>query len=294
MRVHVQGMGLLGSLTAHRLEALGVPFTWDDTDHPYVAWKASTGLVYPAGDEFTMSNLAAWGRWAAGGWLPAGVVEQVSYVFAQASHPHGGRYTTSPAGGLTLAHAPAYTVNVPALVSGARTRYADTRVPTTNTTGRLLVAHGHATATSFMWGWAAQVTLRLHPELAALPQRPALYGKKVRQFTYAYPVAGEPGRWWAGSSLHRQSTPRPLDAGKHLARWLRDVPEVYRGAVTITSATEPVQGWRPRPRKDVPAPLPVLTGGRVVYPALWHSGLRWAPLVVEEALRLAEIGGTDR
>lgn len=294
--IHLEGMGVLGSLTALRLHAAGVPFTWHDDQRRHVAWPASTGLIYPAGDEWSQRNLARWVRWADQDWLPAGVVERASYVYAHQNPPHHGDYKTTPVGRLTLADADAFTVNAAALVESTRARFARQRLGGKVPGSRLVVAHGFARATSLMWGWSTKVKLRLSPELAALPNRPALYGRKVRQLTYAYPVPGEPDVWWAGSSLVRQTTVRELDADKHFRRWCGDVGDVYRGQVAVLDQAGPVmQGWRPRPGTDVAAPLPdLLPSGTVVYPALWHSGVRWAPLVIERALRLITEGGADR
>ena len=56
MKIHINGMGLVGCFLALRFEAEGWEFTWSDPD-PYgkndnvpQAWKASTGCAYPSGD----------------------------------------------------------------------------------------------------------------------------------------------------------------------------------------------------------------------------------------------------
>ena len=54
MRIHFEGMGLQGAMTLTMAEAELPDFfdehevTWNDTDHPHTAWKASTGAIYPA------------------------------------------------------------------------------------------------------------------------------------------------------------------------------------------------------------------------------------------------------
>lgn len=287
--IHLEGMGVLGALTALRLADADIEFTWHDPESPHVAWKACTGMIYPAGDDWSTRNLTLWARWAEQGWLPAGVLAPACYVYAHKNPPHEGRYRTAAVGSLTMADTPAYTLNAPALVHAARSRFAQRRRDAAPPNARLVVAHGYRRANSFMWGWSAKVQLHLSPALAALPHPPALYGRKVRQLTYAYPVPGEPGRWWAGSSLVRQTaTVRALDAAKHFRRWRRDLHEVYRGEVAVAAQTGPVlQGWRPRPVRDDRAPVPTAEpDGTIVYPALWHSGVRWAPLAVDHALTL--------
>jgi hypothetical protein len=289
-------MGLLGSLLAWRLTADGITFTWHDTDTPHTAWKASTGLVYPAGDARSQRNLAAWTDWWARPTLPPGVLLPVHYVFAHRHPPHEGRYRTTPLGpGLTLAHAAAFTVDVPQLVHTTRGHFASRRTDTPPPDADVLVrAHGHHRAVCWMWGWSAPVQLRLPAVLAELPHRPALYGRKVRQLVYAYPIPSRPGWWWAGSTLTRQTHPRSLSADAHLRRWMDNWAAVWP-RIDLTAAEAPAQGWRPRPDDaDTPDPVRVDTarGPVITLPALWHSGVRWAPEVIDHTVdQLARIGG---
>jgi len=43
--LHIEGMGWLGAVTARVLAERSSSFGWHDTDAPYTAWKASTGIA---------------------------------------------------------------------------------------------------------------------------------------------------------------------------------------------------------------------------------------------------------
>ncbi|WP_256789025.1 hypothetical protein [Frankia sp. AvcI1] len=290
--IHLEGMGWLGAVLAFRLDREGVPFTWHDIDAPYVAWRASTGLVYPAGDARSQAGLAGWGQWARDGWLPAGTVEQVGYVYAHKAPPHQGRYRTVPlAPGVTLADAPAFAVHVPRVVEAARQRFAERRRAGRPAGAVTVQAHGSARARAVMWGWSAPVRLALPAQVAELPYRAAFYGRRVRRLVYAYPIPGRAQWWWAGSALVRQTRPRRLDTARQLARWDEDWQAVWP-QVHVMERARVVEGWRPRPADGDQAGVVTDVGqGVVTVPALWHSGVRWAPGVVREVMNVLAVWG---
>jgi hypothetical protein len=289
--LHLSGMGVLGSLTALRLEAAGVPFTWDDPDAQVTAWRASTGLIYPTGDDHSLTNLAAWRRWADEGWLPDRVLESVTFAYPQRAAPHGGRYPTYRVGPLTCADAPAFVLDTRALVLHTRERFAGRRRDDCPPGRRRVISHGFSRAEAFMWGWSAVARLRLHPDLAALPARPVLYGRRIHVSRYAYPAPGrDRTRYLIGSASVQQRVPKRLDLTKHLTGWIADLPAVFGDAAHLVDVGELRQGWRPRP-VDGADPVPVVDRSRPVpvvrYPALRHSGVRWAPTAVETGIQLA-------
>lgn len=287
--IHIEGMGWFGSITALALERVGVPFTWSDIDSPQQAWRASTGIVYPAGDERSEENRARWRRWVMDQWLPEDTAKLVQYVFAHKKPPHDGRYAVEAYHGYSkagLASARAVAVNVQALVTEARSRFAASRVAVTPADGPLVVAHGHARKGAWVWGWSRKVALATPPDAI----RSAYYGKRHRfDLTYAYPVAGEDGWWYAGSALVTEKTPRVRNRNElanEWHRWLDAQAELFP-YLKVTRTQPFVQGWRPKPIAgdkgelvmDEAGSRPVLT-----FPALWHSGVRWAPLLVEQAV----------
>lgn len=288
MSVHIEGMGWMGSVLAYRLRMHGIPFTWNDTEQDHVAWRASTGLVYPAGDRRTLDNLQLWERWYADRFLPEGTVCRSVYAFTQARPPHGGRYPVTDLGWVRAARASCFSVNVAEVVRAARREFADSRTPGPPAgDGRRITAHGFGSRLSkVMWGWSAKVRLGIPDELLAVGARPALYSRPAdhpfRMF-YAYPCPGE-DLWWAGSALVGQHRPRELDAAAHFERWREIFTREVFPSVPVTEAQPPVQGWRPRGTDTDTGRLQYL-GGALVFPPLWHSGVRWAPQLINDAVK---------
>lgn len=285
--IHIEGMGWFGSVLAYRLDSLGVDFTWSDTEDVKNSWEASTGLVYPAGDERSERNLHSWARWYAEPFLPEHTVERVNYLFGHKKQPHGGKWAFTELGFAKMALASAYSVNVPAIVHGARLKFRYRRVNADEVSAfrRVIVAHGSARAGSYVWGWSVPVKLEL-PDAYSSPLRPVLYGRQVRRLAYAYAVPGT-DQHLAGSTLVRQKIRKELDAEKHYARWEKDFTETFP-EVGYRRVGEAVQGWRPRPT-DTDVELIREVGDTLYVPALWHSGVRWAPEVVDALLQRLEV-----
>lgn len=279
--IHIEGMGVLGSVLARHLAARPEPFTWSDTDDPHAAWPASTGLVYPDRDPAAAADLAAWGRWAAAGLFTADELAPAAYLYAQKTPPHGGRYPTEPVAGLTLAKAHCWQVDPPALVANTRRLLADRRTDGPHPGSRLVRAH--ATVHRHTWGWSAPVRLDTSA-LPELPAVPAFIGRRISVNVYAYPMLSRPGWWRAGSAMYDQRTPRPLDADAHLNRWWADWKQRFP-QVPVVDLDRPVQGWRPRPAPGAPLAVTTDPDGALRTPALWHSGVRFAPRVVTDLLR---------
>lgn len=290
--IHVEGMGWLGSVIALNLADRDIPFTWHDADAAHVAWKACTGIVYPAGDDRSVADHAAWLSWAAAPWLPSDAVEICSYWFNHRNPPHGGRYKLgADLGWARMAAVPAVQVDVPTIVADARASFAGCRA-TAPPAGRhtLIRAHGFSDRLAgYVWGWSTLVELAYPGDLAEASTggRPTFYGREGRfKMAYAYALPGRPTSWLAGSSLITQKQAKPLDAGKHFRSWQatfgRLMPEV-----DVINVGPTVQGWRPKPGPDDDGRVSVAAGEHglvITVPPLWHSGVRWAPSVVAEVL----------
>ena len=288
--IHIEGMGWLGAATAHTLHAAGIDFTWNDTDAPHVAWRACTGAVFPAGDDRSITNLYRWAHYTTV--MPPGTVSRATYAYAHKAPPHHGRYTIrADLGWVRVADAPCYAVDVPQIVIAARTRYAALRRPAAPHGAHVIAAHGHTTRRgSWVWGWSAPVQLAISDDLTALsPDRPViLYGRAHRfAITYAYPIPSRPGWWWAGSSLMNQRTARNLDPEAHFTAWREHFAQLYP-PVTILDRGPAIPGWRPKPRTGDTGDVEV-SGGRLTMPPLWHSGVRWAPTLLDKALMWATV-----
>lgn len=294
-KIHVEGMGWFGAITTLALERAGIDFTWSDIETPVQAWRASTGIVYPAGDHLSQDNHRRWAEWLAEGWLPVDTVERVPYGFAHKSPPHEGNYRiAADFGWLRVGSIPAYAVNVQAIVAEARSRFAIHHTGGPSPDQSVIVAHGHARSAGWVWGWSRKVSLIMPPELTGESYgRTVLYGKTHRfALTYAYPVAGEPDWWYAGSALVNQTRPAPRDEAavtKEWRRWWEDFHELFPGVGFARRMGPIIQGWRPKPRRDTQPSMEYQyhpsTGEPVGirFPALWHSGVRWAPDLVLRA-----------
>lgn len=290
--IHIEGMGWFGSITALALERAEVPFTWHDSGAAHTAWKASTGIVYPAGDERSELNRHRWQRWVLDGWLPNGSAKMVQYQFAHKKPPHEGAYEWRRlSSGLGVAAHSAVAVAVQTIVTEARSRFEHSRLGAAPRGTPTIVAHGHERAKGWVWGWSRKVALANTGEAVLA----AYYGKRHRfDLTYLYPVADEPGWWYAGSALVNERKPRERTATELTAEWMRwcEAKEALFPALKVLRVQPMVQGWRPKPASTDDGQLiideqPIPGGGplvpRLVYPALWHSGVRWAPTLVEQA-----------
>lgn len=284
--IHIEGMGWLGAALAYRLAWQGTAFTWSDRDLETVAWRASTGCVYPAADQRTERNLRQWRSWMQAGIFPAGTVAEVEFVYAQKSPPHGS--TAKPRidlGWCRVAPETAVAVDVRSIVAQARQDFAAGRRDQPPAAARLIRAHGNThRRAGWLWGWSAAVRLELPAELTSrLGHVPTFHSNAHRyRMAYAYAVPTRGGWWWAGSAMVRQSTPRRLDADAKLAQWLEDWRAIWP-RIPVAEAEPPVHGWRPQPQ---PTDTGTLEADDTL-PPLGHSGVRWAPDAIERAARSA-------
>lgn len=288
MTVHLEGMGLLGSHLARRLEERGVDFTWHDTREKVAAWQACTGLVYPSGVPREAANHERWTEFEAAGFPERDLVERCAYVFSTKGEPYGARHGQRRVGSLGVSNRAAITVNVPEFVRRTRTRYSQReRTACPRVAGRV-VAHGFAARLDcVLWGWAVPVRLAwdpvLDPSLDGL--RPVVYLRKERFVTaYAHPIPGSPF-YWAGSSMIVQRTPRALQVGPKFARWERIIETLSGGMVRVEGrAGLPLQGWRPAGVASDDTTEVRTIDGVPHLPPMRGDGLRNSPDVIDAAL----------
>lgn len=291
--LHIEGMGLIGSMLARRLHEEGITFTWSENDTPFTAWHVSTGLAYPDGDPDNQAGLERW-RTILMGDLAYEAAE-APYVFAHKSPPHSGRYPVTDYGKLRMAEPTAIALNVPEFVENTRTAFAAERLPET-LDGATNVVVCHTTperGDGYLWGWVARVRFELPEEIAldCLGQQPALYAKKHRfNLTYAYPIPGT-GQWWAGSVLQMQREPKLVEN--------RRLAELYRGWVADAMELLGVydiqldgldQGWRPRSKKTDSGRVE-FKDGRWTMPPMPTDGMRRGWLVVDDFIDRYQMAG---
>lgn len=283
-RVHLEGMGFLGSYLAWRLDQAGIPFTWEDRNSDITAWRASTGSVYPSGDPV---EWACYMQWRASLLTAPDAVSlylaAVPYWYTSKGAPHGGRWPAARDLGYIRQHGVwSIHVNVQSWVRATRRALAERRVPAPPDAVRV-IAHGFsARLAGYVWGWSRRVRLRYDTD--TFGPRACFYCREGRfKLAYAYPVPGEPDTWYAGSSMIPQKAARPLEVDSKYQRWLEDFTRLTHGNVEVEPRADIVQGWRPKPAAgddDLLRPV----GGALVVRPMGASGVRLAPAVGDELL----------
>lgn len=325
MRVHLEGMGITGSLLALCLERAGVDFTWDDANSPLAAWQASTGAVYPTGrtgsiDRWTYERWVEWvrsDRFAST--YPYSWLESCAYWFNHKAPPHEGpgQVTREVGGWMRGTEHAAIQINAQRLVPIVRDRFKEKRRESRDTKRLRIVAHGFsARRTHCYWGWTRLVGLDIASSVKALSlgRRASIYFRDGRfNMAYAYPVPGDASRWYAGSSLIKQlrGGERSLEIEPKYERWKQTLERVSGGLLRVVAEGDMLEGWRPA-SEDVPTgtepvrphlydaadqmrpwvKLMTLSESLVV-PPLWNSGIRHFPLVWAQIARALNVSKED-
>lgn len=285
-------MGLYGSLLAHRLALYGVPFTWHDSDAKVVAWKASTGAIYPAGAENHGPDKMCYDIWKS--WFEAGhfadthLERSTGFVFCTKNPPHKGAYEHWAWAGNLRMGAPSYHLNSQAFVEASRNRFNDCWVDAPTAYSKELNAKKGALGQKYIrahsfterldryyWGWTRLVKLDVNPDAS---RRPAFYFRPDRfRMAYAYPMAGTDW-YYAGSNIIQQKLgkERDLDPVPKYERWKSIFEEYGQGHVKVGEEGQFLTGWRPAAAKDDTTVIRVRKGVITMRP-LWNSGIRHFP-----------------
>lgn len=300
--VHLEGMGVLGSLIACVLASRKVEFTWSDNESDFTAWPACTGAIYPAGrpgdDDY--DGYDGWNDLLTDEKLPIvrSHTEDATYVFNHRKPPHNGKYAMRELNEkLNVGASMTMHLNAQTLVPAVRKKFAGYQTAAQPKGTELVIAHGNPER--YYWGWTRLVKLKYKPHPLFLTmtgerQRPAIYmrlGKFV--MCYAYPVPGT--EWWyAGSSLIRQTQPKSLEMEQKYQRWEMHLNDLSGNTIKVSERGEFIEGWRPATADGSQAPrVLVKTPRGIQVPTLWNSGVRHAPLVVNAVLKhlkLEELG----
>lgn len=275
MKLHLEGMGIVGCLLALKLHQQGQRFTWNDIEAPVNAWQASTGCIYPSGDPVDTWSYEAWLRNYFGE-LPEFC--SATYCFLSKNPPHGGKYPFERVGPFGVASHPSFHLNAQVLVPRVRELFASFRCMGG---GVKIITHGFSQRLErYLWGWAVKAKLGLPPGIEF--DRACLYMRVGRfKLAYAYPIPLEPGWYYAGSSLISQRHPRELAIVPKFQKWKEHV--WAEAGVAVKDIGQCLQGWRPVAAKTDTPLLRKMNGQWVIRPQ-WSSGIRHAPGIVETLL----------
>lgn len=288
---HIDGMGVIGSLLAWRLSAMGERFTWWDTEEQVNAWRACTGIIYPSGDAFDMQNYRRWVEthqnypWNA---IGSNHLEMAMYWFSSKNPPHSGKYEVHSFDNipLRLASLNSYHFNAQTFVAKTREHFEQYRFRSANPEVRF-TAHGfNGRLGRYLWGWTALVELEfseVYPDLHLT--RNALYLREGRyKIYYAYPCPGTPFHY-VGTSLINQTRPKELDIAPKFEKFERHLERATEGTVKVNHVDKFLQGWRPVAGGEDSGELAERHDRTVVVKPLWNSGVRHAPAVIDAVLK---------
>lgn len=263
---HLEGMGLVGCLIATMLETHEIEFTWNDTQEKRTAWKASTGCVFPTGNELDALCYAHWRHYMKSGSVFARRMEEFTewgrWSYISESPPHGGRskgvVRWKKVGPLVLSNSLTLHLNVQAFVKATRAIYAEQETKKPRKKSKVIVTHGTAQASRFVWGWSAQASIDLGDDLVDQlgelgEERPCLYLRKGYEMTYVYPLPRS-RRYYLGTSTINMSTQKSRDVRKEAKKAIARVEEATGGEAKVRGVHRGtlVEGWRPAGEDDLP------------------------------------------
>jgi hypothetical protein len=291
MNLHIEGMGVYGSLVARRLMLCGInDFTWNDKECSTNAWSACTGAIYPGGsNKFGPDAECAkqWALWHYDQWFCSPHVAPAEFWYSSKSAPHDGGYKPKRQSKHGLRYgALSLHLDAQALVQETRTMLHFKRKHNYRDGGVRIIAHSWSSRLShYYWGWTRFIKLDYDKSvygvdangLAAFYFRPS----KV-QMAYAYPV-GNTGWWYAGSHIIKQQLQkrRSLSIEPKYQKWKELFLRCANGAVEITAEDQFLDGWRPAAAVDdtdwVQSYVSMAGTQHLVMRPLWNSGVRHFP-----------------
>lgn len=285
--VHIEGMGLMGSLLAASFERDHIPFTWSDIDAPVTAWKASTGCVFPTGEPEEIADYHSWINQLHapnpfGEWMRTHM-ERGLWCYISVAAPHSGAKVgvseVTRLGSLAVSNMSSIHLNVPAFVQATRTRQSRHRVDERPARAKVIVSHGFRRAVKFGWGWSAQAELKLAPELqeACEGARPCLYLREGYVMHYAYPMPMT-DRYIIGTQNVQQKEPAERDTEIPYLRFLEHMENKVGEQVEMRRLHESTmtQGWRPYATKGEGPTITTRNAGWLIRPQS-GNGLRNFP-----------------
>lgn len=282
MKVHLVGMGILGSILAWNFHNKNIDFTWEDNRQSINAWRACTGAVYPSGHQEDLEGLSRWHDWYSGHVIPRECLEVADYWFNHKNPPHNGRYEiVNDLGALRMGKFTSVHVNGQLLVNKTRFFFKE-KEKTPNENSKVIISHGFSKRLShYYWGWTAKVNIKT--SLPKSERRPCVYLRKGRFImAYLYPIPNE-DYWYAGSSIIKQKSPHSLNIRDKINKWVSHVHKLSGGLIEVTHIEFPLmEGWRPATQEKE---LVKEIHNKLYVKPLWNNGVRHSPLVVEEVFK---------
>lgn len=288
MKVYLEGMGVLGSFLAWELRDRGIDFAWYDAETQTCAWPACTGAVYPSGDPLEREAHRIWRAWL----NHRGIGPHASVAtwwYSTKAPPFGapGR-EVEQVGRMRRSVEPSFHLNAQSFVQATRLAFLSQKLewaPEPRSRTVRIVGHGFSDRLDhYIWGWSRKV--RLDGLLTGSGDHAFYVHENRFSHGYAYPVPGELGWWYAGSSMVSQRQPGLGNPELAYWRW-RKMFESISGQ-RVMGERPVVVGWRPAPAAKYAtgfATTREISGQRtILVKPMGASGVRMAPLVVSAVM----------
>lgn len=297
MRIHLEGLGLMGSLLIPHLVDDGHEVTWDDTEEVRVqSWRASTGAIMPFGDDDSMQGLRLWIRMirtpSTFRELYRRLTERATFCYYSQNPPHGGKAygveEVAKVGGVRVSNQYSYHIDAQQVVQVARSHFRGMRAREWKKTkpDLRIVTHGWRPEVigAYSWGWSAMVQAYVSNEVqeALRTKTGCFYMRNGYQIAYLYPV-GRTGMHYAGTTLITQKGgPKNNDPQPHFERWQKQIEEFseghLRGDLLYPATLQ--QAWRPKP-KDEQVDMVWQEGRTIFLRPAYGNGIRMFPLYLQ-------------
>jgi hypothetical protein len=272
MKIHVSGVGALGSFVVWELSRRGVNFTWDDIESPHAAWFATTGAIIPCEDRDTSPFAMGYKFWrdTAVHWSEfTSFLEPVRTIYCQKNPPQRvtRKWTNngSKQNPLWFEDLPGWQFDMDGFVVDTRETFKTQRVDAPPKRGSVYlmcrgVGREQPEPPTVLWGWRSWATLA---PATGCPfawgpqdQRPVIhFNDAERSFEryYFHPVANNRDWWWCGSEAILQKEPesRSERAKRGYELFLETAAKRFGDWLKVYPVSDVVQGWRPKPNKVI-------------------------------------------
>jgi hypothetical protein len=284
--VHIKGFGLIGSLLAWELTSRKIMFSWEDNDTPG-AWKASTGCIYPSGEELDAVNYDLWLQsFGQADRRPIILFsEAVPYGYTQKSIPHHNnskelKYVET-VGNIKILNKQSMHVNVQAFVQFTQEFFFSARIDKTPTNRLVIHANGFHKykPTDYRWGWSVECK----PSGEVFNRYPrfclnAKEGRFINAYLYPKPTTDT---YYLGTHFIYQKEQKDLEIKDKIEKIVQHISKVTDGQVSIEITGEPKTGWRPAYMEEYSHAF-IQEGSSMYVTPKSANGLRHAPTYIKE------------